>query len=96
MSKIFAEIASITGKGAPKLKLPQALLWPVALSAEVWAKYGIGVKDPMLTRDSLKMSKAFMYFSHRKAEEKLGYRARPAREALMDAVDWYRENGWLS
>lgn len=30
-----------------------------------------------------------------KAERELGYRSRPAGEAIRDAVEWFRENGYL-
>jgi dihydroflavonol-4-reductase len=36
-----------------------------------------------------------MYFSSARAEAELGYRARPAREALADAIQWFRENGYF-
>jgi dihydroflavonol-4-reductase len=36
-----------------------------------------------------------MYFSSRRAETELGYRARPAREALADAIQWFRDNDYL-
>ena len=36
-----------------------------------------------------------MFFSSAKAEADLGYRARPAEAALADAVDWFREAGYL-
>jgi dihydroflavonol-4-reductase len=36
-----------------------------------------------------------MFFSSAKAERALGYRARPAREALADAVAWFRAAGYI-
>jgi dihydroflavonol-4-reductase len=36
-----------------------------------------------------------MYFSSRRAETELGWHARPAREALADAIQWFRDNGYL-
>ena len=30
-----------------------------------------------------------------KAVRELGYRPRPAREAIVDAVNWFRANGYL-
>jgi dihydroflavonol-4-reductase len=37
-----------------------------------------------------------MFFSWDKAGHALGYRPRPAREALVDAVQWFRRNGYCS
>ena len=36
-----------------------------------------------------------MFFTSAKAERELGYTHRPAREAIADAVAWYRANGFL-
>jgi len=41
------------------------------------------------------MSKKKMYFSSARAETELGYAHRPAREALADAIDWFKANGYL-
>jgi dihydroflavonol-4-reductase len=36
-----------------------------------------------------------MYFSSAKACREFDYRPRPAREAIADAVAWFRANGYL-
>jgi dihydroflavonol-4-reductase len=36
-----------------------------------------------------------MFFTAAKAERELGFRARPYREALEDAVRWFRQAGYL-
>jgi dihydroflavonol-4-reductase len=36
-----------------------------------------------------------MFFRSDKAQRELGYTARPANEALSDAISWFREAGWL-
>ena len=50
---------------------------------------------PIMTRDHLKMARKKMFFSSAKAVTELGYRARPAREAVVDAVAWFRDAGML-
>jgi dihydroflavonol-4-reductase len=52
-------------------------------------------REPMLTRDGLKMSKNKMFFSSTKAERELGYRARPYAEGVRDAIAWFRQAGYL-
>jgi len=42
------------------------------------------------------MARKHMYFSSAKAFNELGYRWRPATEAIADAVSWFRENGYLT
>jgi len=43
----------------------------------------------------LRMSKHRMFFSSAKAERDLGYKARPYKEALVEALAWFREHGHL-
>ena len=42
------------------------------------------------------MARKRMHFSSAKAERELGYRSRPAAEAVRDALAWYRHNGYLA
>jgi dihydroflavonol-4-reductase len=51
-------------------------------------------KEPFVTRDALRMAKKKMFFSPAKAQRELGYTARPARDAIADAIGWFKENGY--
>ncbi len=92
LSEILATIASLTGKRAPKIRLPRLPLYPVAFGMEMLAR-ATGW-EPMLTLDALRMSEKKMYFSSAKAERVLGYQFRPAREALADAIAWFQSEGY--
>jgi dihydroflavonol-4-reductase len=50
---------------------------------------------PMMTRDHLKMARKKMFYSSAKATAELGYRPRPIREAVEDAVAWFKAHGML-
>jgi dihydroflavonol-4-reductase len=52
-------------------------------------------REPFITRDGVRMARKKMYFSSAKAARELGYAPRPAREAIADAVGWFRVNGYL-
>jgi dihydroflavonol-4-reductase len=93
LSAILAEIAGLVGRKAPKIRLPLGPIWPVALVAETVSRFT--GKEPMVTRDALRMARKTMYFSSDKARAALDYRPRPARQALVDALGWFRENGYL-
>jgi dihydroflavonol-4-reductase len=93
LSRMLADIAALTGRPAPRLRLPIAPLYPLAGIAELAAK--LSGKEPFLTKDSLKMASHRMYFSSAKAEAELGYAARPYVEALRDALAWFRARGDL-
>lgn len=50
---------------------------------------------PLVTRDHLKMARKKMFYSSDKAKRELGYSPRPAREAVEDAVAWFRAQGMI-
>jgi dihydroflavonol-4-reductase len=93
LGEMLGEIAKLTGRPAPSVKLPIAPLYPLAEVAELIGR--VTGKEPFLTKDSLKMASHHMYFSSAKAERELGYRARAYPEALRDAIDWFRRHGYL-
>jgi dihydroflavonol-4-reductase len=36
-----------------------------------------------------------MYYDSTKAKLELGYKSRPAKEAIQDAIKWFGEHGYL-
>jgi dihydroflavonol-4-reductase len=94
LREVLATIARLVGRRPPGLRLPATAVMPVAVVAEVLARLGIGA-EPFVTRDGLRMARKPMYFTSAKAERELGYRSRPAEEALRDAIGWYRGHGRL-
>jgi dihydroflavonol-4-reductase len=93
LAKMQALIAGMSGQKAATISLPVAPLYPLALAAELIARFT--GKEPMLIRDTLRMARKLMFFSSAKAERELGYSYRPAIEGLADAVAWFREAGYL-
>jgi len=93
LQSILAEIADITHRKPPRWRLPVNLIMPVAYLSEAYARATRG-GEPRVTVDGLRMARKIMFFSSSKAQKDLGYQARPAREALQDAIDWYRQNGY--
>lgn len=93
-ASMLAEIANLSGRKPPRLRLPRAALYPLAFLAE--AKAQLTRCEPFLTRDGLRMSKHRMFFSSAKAQRELGYCARPYQEGLADALTWFRQRGYLS
>ena len=91
LREMLAEIAGLTSRRAPTLNLPRAPLYPLAWAAEAIGQ--ITGKEPFVTRDALKMAAHHMFFTSAKAEGRLGYSARPYREALSDAIAWFRQAG---
>ena len=91
--EILGEVARKVGRHPPRLRLPHSALFPVAIGAEFAAR--ITGREPFVTLDGVRMSRKKMYFTSEKASRELGYKARPAREAIADAVSWFQTNGYL-
>ncbi len=93
LGEILGEVARLTGRRPPAFKIPQAALLPIARGAEAIAR--LTGREPFATVDGVRMSKKKMFFSSTRAVEELGYAPRPARQALSDAVAWFKANGYV-
>ncbi|MBV8093789.1 MAG: NAD-dependent epimerase/dehydratase family protein [Acetobacteraceae bacterium] len=93
MPEILSLADAAVGKRRRRVRLSERLLWPVAVASEALARR-IGF-EPLVTRDALLMARKKMFFSSAKAIAELGYKPRPAREAIYDAVAWFRQNGMV-
>ena len=93
LSQIFHLLADLTGLPAPKVKLPY---WPVLAMAyvdEFFATY-ISGRQPRMPVAAIRMAKKYMYFNNRKAVQYLGLTFTPVRQALAEAVEWFRSHGY--
>jgi dihydroflavonol-4-reductase len=48
-----------------------------------------------VTVDGVKLARKRMFFRSDKAMRELGYTVRPSREALVDAIEWFKTEGLL-
>ncbi len=91
---MLLQIARMVERRPPKLRLPVAAIYPLAVGAELWS-YASGT-EPFVTRDGLRMARHHMFFSDAKARQELGYKSRPDEEGVADAIAWFRKAGYLS
>jgi len=94
LRELLGEIASLTGRRAPRVRLPVAPLVPLAHAAEALAR--LRGKEPFLTVDGLAMSRNRMFFSSEKAQRELGYRPGPHRAGVEAALAWFGQEGYLN
>jgi dihydroflavonol-4-reductase len=90
---ILAQIAQLVGRKPPRIRLPYAVVLPIAYVAEGLA--AVTGRSGRVTLEGVRMSRKRMYFSSGKAVSELGYRWRPPLEGFADAVRWFRERGRL-
>ena len=89
MAELLDLVDEAVGRRRSRVRLPHGALYPVALAAEALARFGV---EPLVTREMLAMARKKMFFSSAKAQAELGYTFRPARQAVQDAVNWFRAN----
>src|SRR5882724_5127469 len=93
LAEILTMVAEIVGRRPPMLKVPYAVILPVAVGAEMMAR--LTGREPFVTLDGARMSRKKMYFNSAKAMRELGYAPRSAGLAITDAVGWFKVNGYL-
>jgi len=93
LGDMLKAVAQVMGRRPPTISLPRGPLFPLAYANEALAR--ITGKEPFLTVDALKMAKHHMFFSSGRAEQALGYSARPWEQALDDAIGWFRQAGMI-
>ena len=93
LETLLGEVARTVGRRPPTLSLPRGPLMPLALVSEGWAR--LTGREPMLTRDALKMARYRMFFASDRAKAELGYAARPWQHAVADALGWFRGQGMI-
>jgi len=93
LADMLGEIACMVGRRPPRWRIPRAVVIPVAYAAEATARFT--GREPFTTRDGIRMAEHHMFFSTAKAERDLGFRPRPYRGALEDAINWFSAAGYL-
>jgi len=94
LSRIFQMLGEIGNLPAPRVKLPYGPVLALAYVNEFWSKY-LSRGTPRLTVTAVRMAKKYMYFDNTKAVTHLGLPQTPVRQALEEAVEWFREHGYV-
>jgi dihydroflavonol-4-reductase len=95
LKEIFGILSSITGIPAPRLRLPYALVYPIAVVSTAVADY-ITKRPPLAPVEAVRMAKKFMFFDPGRARRELGMPRTPVEESLRRAADWFTNNGYVS
>ncbi len=94
LKEILTELALLTGGHPPKLRLPHNLILPFAYLSETWSHLTHG-GEPRATVTGVRLAKKRMFFSTDKARHLLGFNPKPIEKGLREAVDWFKENGYI-
>ena len=93
MKETLRVLEEITGIPAPRTKIPRwAALAAGHLSEAIAGATGNPPKVPLA---GVRMAKYKMWFDSAKAVTQLGMPQTPPKQALADAVEWFRANGYV-
>jgi dihydroflavonol-4-reductase len=93
LKEIFGILSGLTGIPAPRVRLPYAFVYPIALVSTAISDHITG-RPPLAPIEAVRMARKFMYFDPSKAVRELGMPQSPVEDALARAVSWFRDNGY--
>ncbi len=92
MREAFAVLQEITGIPGPRFQIPYGVALAAAHVDECISRFTR--KPPKAPLAGVRMARYKMFFNPAKAIRELGLPQTPPRQALADAVSWFRENGY--
>jgi dihydroflavonol-4-reductase len=93
LKQILGALAAITGRRAPRIRLPHAVALAAGYADE-WISRLAG-REPQIPVEGVKMSRHRMFVESNKAERELGYAPGPVEAALERAVRWYEQRNYF-
>ncbi len=93
MRKTLQVLQELTGIAAPKFRVPYLVAFAAACVNESLASFT--GKPPKAPLAGVRMAKYKMFFNPAKAIRELGLPQTPPRQALVDAVEWFKANGYV-
>jgi dihydroflavonol-4-reductase len=94
MAETFGVLEEITGVAAPKVRIPYFVALLAARFNETMSSFT--GKPPKAPLAGVRMAKHKMFFNPAKAIREFGLPQTPPKQALADAVKWFRENGYAN
>lgn len=94
LRELLAELAVVTGLPKSDRKVPRLVATAAAWMSES-VEGRILRRHPSVPLEAARMSTTRMAFDDRRAREELGYRPRPAADAIEASARWFVDNGYV-
>ena len=94
LRQFFQTLAGITGRSAPRFRLPYFPVLVAAYANEALARF-ILHSPPRIPLTGVKMARKYMFFNAAKAVRDLHMPQSPLEKALQSAVAWFQENNYI-
>jgi dihydroflavonol-4-reductase len=93
LKEILDALAAITGRRAPRLKLPHVVALAAGYADEWYSR--LAGREPQIPVEGVKMSRHKMFVESDKAARELGYAPGKIEAGLERAVRWYADHGYV-
>jgi dihydroflavonol-4-reductase len=94
LKEILDVLARVTGRPAPRVRLPHAVAYMAGLADELLAR--VTGRAPQIPLEGVRMARHKMFVDSSRAVRELGFAPGPVEEALERAVAWYQEHGYAA
>ncbi len=94
MREILEALARVTGRTAPRVRLPHSVALAAAYADTALCRV-LG-REPRIPIDGVRMSRHRMFVDCSRAVRELGFAAGAPEAALARAARWYAENGYVA
>ena len=92
LKQILDLLAELSGVPSPKLRIPHWAAYAYAAFEQTFTGRLLG-REPRATTEEVRMGRKKMWVSSARAQNELGLRPTAVREALAQAVAWFRSRG---
>lgn len=86
---ILQELADISGRRAPRIRLPYSVAWTAGAACQAWSR--LSGRPPAVPLEGVRIARYRMFADCSKARRELGFHPGPVRPALERAVEWFSE-----
>jgi dihydroflavonol-4-reductase len=93
LQQILQRLATISGRKAPRWRIPYAVAYAAGVASTGWAN--LTGREPRAPLDAVKMARKKMFVSADKAKRELGFQPGDVDGALRRAVEWFGANGYV-
>jgi len=93
LQEILTELARISGRAAPRMRIPHAVAMAAACVDTAFCR--MLRREPHIPLEGVRMARHRMFVETSKAERELGFQPGPIAAALERAVRWYEGHGYV-
>jgi dihydroflavonol-4-reductase len=94
LKEIFDALAAVSGRPAPKIRIPLTLAFAIGSASEALARFTD--REPRVPLDGVRMARRPMFVDGSKARRELEFTPGSVESALERAVTWYIDRGYAA